>query len=407
MEKMAETIEGSDEQALQHFLSKSRWSYRDVMNHVAKDASEVYQNTLADTCLIVDESAIEKKGDYSVGVSRQWNGRLGKIENSQVGVFTALSQGNSTTLIDGELFLPESWAKDKKRCEKAKIPEAKRKHRTKLEMALAQIRRSIDNGIRHEWVLADSLYGRDYHFAMTLEAWGETFVLDIPENYSIYEHAPSPGRKEHAARGRPGTRFYSDEKPIKVKDWLIKRNEKEWKLHVIRKGTKGKITVKLLQKTIWVWDRKSETCFQWHIICRKNLDGTDLKLSLSNASPKTSARKLAYIQSQRHFVERAFQDAKSELGLAQYQARNWDAWHRHMSLVMMAMLFFVKKREYMRSEFPYITVSDLVLYFSVAIPDKRSDNEKVFEILQARNQKRERAHRLSYGDEPPSWGKFA
>ena len=406
MEKMAEAIEDSDEQSLQHFLSNSKWSYRDVMNQVARDASDVYQR-VPDTCLIVDESAIEKKGVHSVGVSRQWNGRLGKVENSQVGVFTALSQGNSTTLIDGELFLPESWVKDKKRCKQAKIPKDKIKLRTKLDLALEQIRRAIDNGIQHDWVLADSLYGRDYHFAMTLDAWGEKFVLDIPENYHIYEQDPSPRRKENTGRGRPGTRFYSDEKPIKVKDWVEKIDANEWKTQTIRHGTKGKIKAKSVRKHIWVWDRKSETCFKWQIIGRKNLDGTDLKLSLSNASHHTSGKKLAYLQSQRHFVERAFQDAKSELGLAQYQARNWNAWHRHMSLVMMAMLFFVKKREYMKRELPFITVSDMVLYFSVAIPDKRTRNDTVFDILQARNQKREREHRLKYGVEPPSWGKFA
>src|SRR5690606_17998791 len=281
------------------------------------------------------------------------------------------------------------------------------KSRTKLELALEQIRRSIDHGVHHEWVLADSLYGRDYQFAMTLDAWGEKFVLDIPENYHIYEKDPSPSQKGYSGAGRPSTRYSSDQKSIKVKDWLEKVKPNDWKVSTIRHGTKGKIKAKLLKKHVWIWDKKSQAYFKWQLIARQNLDGTDLKLSISNAPQSTSARKLAYIQSQRHFVERAFQDAKSELGMAQYQARNWDAWHRHMSLVMMAMLFFVKKREYMRSELPYITVSDLVLYFSVAIPDKRSDNEKVFEILQARNQKRELAHRLSYGDEPPSWGKFA
>jgi SRSO17 transposase len=346
MEKMAEAIDGSDEQSLQHFLSNSHWSYRDVMDHVAKDASELFHSK-TDTCLIVDESAIEKKGEHSVGVSRQWNGRLGKVENSQVGVFTALSQGNSTTLIDGELFLPESWVADKERCQKAKVPKEKVKHRTKLELALDQIRRSIDKGIHHEWVLADSLYGRDYQFAITLDGWGEKFVLDIPENYHIYEQDPSPVQKENTGIGRPSTRLYSDEPSIKVKDWLAKMNDKEWRVCTFRHGTKGKIKAKILNKQIWIWDKKSEVSFKWQIIARQNMDKTDLKLSISNAPLKTSAKKLAYLQSQRHFVERAFQDAKSEFGLAQYQARNWNAWHRHMSLVMMATLFFVKKKEYM------------------------------------------------------------
>src|SRR5690606_3569924 len=101
-----------------------------------------------------------------------------------------------------------------------------------------------------------------------------------------------------------------------VKDWLEKVKPNDWKVSTIRHGTKGKIKAKLLKKHVWIWDKKSQAYFKWQLIARQNLDGTDLKLSISNAPQSTSARKLAYIQSQRHFVERAFQDAKSELGMA-------------------------------------------------------------------------------------------
>lgn len=118
METMADTISDSNYQSLHHFLANSQWSYRDVMDHVAQDVSEVFSGR-SGTCLLVDESGFAKKGEYSAGVKRQWNGRLGKVENSQVGVFTALSRGRDTALIDGQLFLPEDWCKDNKRCAKA------------------------------------------------------------------------------------------------------------------------------------------------------------------------------------------------------------------------------------------------------------------------------------------------
>ncbi len=114
MEKMAETLPEADEQVLQHFLSNSFWSYREVIDHVAQDASAVFEGKTG-TCLLVDESGMGKKGEHSAGVARQWNGRLGKVDNCQVGVFTALSRGHDTTLIDGELFLPEAWCNDNKR----------------------------------------------------------------------------------------------------------------------------------------------------------------------------------------------------------------------------------------------------------------------------------------------------
>lgn len=113
------------------------------------------------------------------------------------------------------------------------------------------------------------------------------------------------------------------------------------------------------------------------------------------------------MQSQRHFVERAFQDAKTEVGMAQYQTRSWEAWHRHMSLVMMAMLFFLKEKTYMKEELPFITVADVVVYFAITIPDKKSSEDGLLEILKKRNEKRRQAHERSYGSQSPTMGLLA
>ncbi len=403
MEKMAETLHGTDEQALQHFLANSTWSYRDVMDQVAHDTSAVLQGKRG-TCLLVDESAMAKKGLHSAGVGRQYNGRLGKVDNCQVGVFTALSRGNDTTLIDGELFLPEEWIKDNKRCAKAKIPKEKREYRTKLQIALEQIWRAKQAGIYFEWVGADSLYGRDYGFAKTINRWHKTFVLDVPENYWIYEKDPAPSVPDDPATGRKRKRYVSTEKPVKLKAWLANQDTKDWKTRTIRKGTKGLIKGKVLHKQVWIWDGKSAEAYHWHLICRTNLEGKELKMSISNAAASISTRRLVYMQSQRHFVERAFQDAKTEVGMAQYQTRSWEAWHRHMALVMMSMLFFLKEKTYMKEELPFITVADVVVYFAMAIPDRRSSEGGLLEMLMQRNEKRRQAHERSYGDQPPSMG---
>lgn len=404
---MSESIEGADEQALQHFLSNANWSYRDVMDKVARDASSEFEGKPG-TCLLIDESAIEKKGEHSAGVKRQWNGRLGKVDNCQVGVFAALSRGRDTTLIDGELFLPECWAKDNKRCAKAKIPKEKRVHRSKIDMALEIVWRAKENNVKFEWVGADSLYGRNYNFAMTLDEWQETFVLDIPGNYHIYEEDPKPKISEKIGKtGRPKTKYVTQAKSTEVATWLNKQSDSDWRIKQVRKGSKGLVKARILHKSVWVWDGKSSEAYKWHLICRTNLDGGELKYSISNAPAKTSTKKLAYMQSQRHFVERAFQDGKSELGMAQYQARSWEAWHRHMSIVMMAMLFVVKKKAYMRETFPFVTVSDIVVYFAVAIPDKKSAEAGMKEILHKRNEKRRQEHERLYGDAPPCHGLYS
>ena len=129
MERMAEVVVESDEQVLQHFLSNSNWDERGVLDQVALGADELLGGS-EETALLIDESGITKKGKKSVGVARQWNGRLGKVDNCQVGVYAALSRGQLSTLIDTRLYLPSCWVQDKARCEAAQVPCGYQKHRT-------------------------------------------------------------------------------------------------------------------------------------------------------------------------------------------------------------------------------------------------------------------------------------
>ena len=116
MERMAEAVPDSDDQVLQNFLTHSSWDYRPVMDRVARKADTLL-GAEHGVGLYIDESAFQKKGDKSVGVARQWNGRLGKQENCQVGVFGALGRGDRVSLIDARLYLPKEWTEDPRRCE--------------------------------------------------------------------------------------------------------------------------------------------------------------------------------------------------------------------------------------------------------------------------------------------------
>ena len=139
MERMAEVVPESDDQALQHFLSNSPWDARAVLGQVASEADALLGGT-RDSALLIDESGFTKKGRHSVGVARQWNGRLGKVDNCQVGVFAALSRGPAATLIDTRLYLPGSWVDNRDRCEAAGIPEAARRAQSKAQLALEMVR---------------------------------------------------------------------------------------------------------------------------------------------------------------------------------------------------------------------------------------------------------------------------
>jgi SRSO17 transposase len=150
-------VEDYDYQAQQQFLSDSPWEHRPLMEWVAQEVDELLGG--ADSMLLLDESGFAKKGNKSVGVARQWNGRLGKVDNCQVGVFAALSDGLRAALVDLRLFLPESWTSDPERCAQAKIPESERQARTKPELAWEMIQQAVARGLRFGWVGLDSLYG--------------------------------------------------------------------------------------------------------------------------------------------------------------------------------------------------------------------------------------------------------
>ena len=116
MERMEAPVVGADDQALQYMLTESHWDSQAVLDQVAQEANHLLGGD--ESCLLLDESGFEKKGEHSVGVARQWNGRLGKVDNCQVGVFAALGRGARATLIDYRLYLPESWSEDVPRCKK-------------------------------------------------------------------------------------------------------------------------------------------------------------------------------------------------------------------------------------------------------------------------------------------------
>ncbi len=147
----------------QNFLSYSPWDERALLDQVARDANHLLGSD-ADSCFIVDESGFGKKGKKSVGVSRQWNGRLGKIDNCQVGVYGALCCRDQVSLIDTRLFLPESWTNDPDRCLEAGVPEDRLEHRKKAELALDMVQSARQNGVDFQWVGGDAFYGDDPEF---------------------------------------------------------------------------------------------------------------------------------------------------------------------------------------------------------------------------------------------------
>jgi SRSO17 transposase len=391
MERMAEAVPDSDDQVLQNFLTHSSWDHRAVMDQVARSANALVGAEVG-TGLYIDESAFQKKGTKSVGVARQWNGRLGKRDNCQVGVFGALGRRDRVCLVDARLYLPQEWTGDTARCEEADVPKAEQVHRTKLELAQDIIRHARRTGVRFEWVGMDGVYGHSLVLLQALQEQGEVFMADIHGDRHIYVDDPNLFVPAASSLGRKPVQCHSRAQPIEVRKWLKNQPATAWQKKTLRSTTKAELVVEILHRRVWLWDKKSPTAQCWHLIVRRevNSPGT-VKYSLSNAPAQTSVRKLAWMQAQRFWIERAFQDAKSHIGMAQYQARKWQSWHRHMALVMMAMQFMLRTRIEQVDALPYLSCYDIQILLATTLPDRRHSQEEVMRQMQSRHQKRQAA----------------
>lgn len=405
LERIEADVAESDYEGMQQFISNSPWDHRAVMRQVA-DRAEAVLGGAEDTALYVDETAFVKKGRASVGVQRQYCGRLGKLENCQVGVFAALGCGSRTTLVDFRLFLPEAWAQDAQRCAKARVPEAERVHRTKTELALAMVQAARARGSSHRWIGGDEIYGNNHAFTLALDELGEVFLMDVASNLRVWTANPCPpiAPMASAGRGRPRVRLQAQPgvEAVKVEALAGRHFATEARQIEIRHTTKGTLRARIWVRQVWVWDGEAPTARARLLVVRQEADDT-FKYSLSNAAADTPWERLAYMQAQRFWIERGFQDAKSELGMAHYEVRGWVGWHHHMALVCLALLFLLEERQRVHPQVPLLSARDIVELLAIYLPRRPRDEAEVLRQMQRRHAARQRdldLHRFSSSSAP-------
>ncbi len=325
-------VAGIPEQNLQQFITDSPWSGEDLISVLQQDIGCLphYQQG---SVLIADESAEVKAGEASAGSRRQHNGRLGKVEMSQVGVFLALAKDGYRTWIDGELYLAEKWFRQayKQRRKKLKIPE-NRIFQTKLELVLVMVKRVLENGAPFDAFDCDTLYGRSGWLRDELHQLEVQYYADIPCNTTLYLEKPQvvkEQKRKHCQITIIGTSTTAegvlDELPFT--EITIRPNER------------GYLTAQFARRLVWTV-RQDGTCCQEWLLIRK--DNNKITYSLSNASPDTDLWTMARHKSHRYFIERANQDAKSELGWDEFQAQKYPAWTHHLALTIMASGFITE-----------------------------------------------------------------
>jgi SRSO17 transposase len=356
IERMVEKTK-SNYQSQQQFLADSPWDAKKLMLDIAKKVNTDLGDFKLQS-LNIDENSTQKSGKNSVGVSKQYNGNLGKLENSQTGVFATLGKGELVCQVNVKLYLPKEWIEDEERCIKAGIPKSEIVQKTKLDLALDLIKELDTCGVQYGWIGADSLYGQSYEFADQIDKMGKKFVLDIKRNQHVYTDQPTIKTEQKGKK----TSFQVTNKvePMRVEKLYEEIDYKTFTYVAWRKGAKGWLKAMFKVIKVWVWDKESENAKERLLIIRK--DKNNLKFSLTNfTEEQVSLEELAYMQGQRYWIERCFQENISELGMTDYQVRKYNAWYHHMALVMLAMHFILRKRMKYKEDIPLLSTRDIRL----------------------------------------------
>jgi SRSO17 transposase len=326
-------------QNMHHFMSNSPWSGSTLITAVQDDVKQ-HPGFEAGAILILDESADEKAGDHSAGSGRQHNGRLGKIEMSQVGVFVSLATPRAHTWIDGELYIPKHWFSQAyaERREKAEIPKD-RTFQTKPELGWQMIQRVVANQVPFKAIVMDDLYGRNNVLRERLDQAGLEYYGDIPANTTVYLDKPRivyPKTK----RGKRSKRPKIVAKQQYEARQLLHHPDLQWMTITLRPNERGLLIAQFARCRVWTVH--ATRCRQEWLLIRR--DGQRLTYVLSNASADTSLETMAWRKSHRYFIERDNQDAKSELGWDEFQAIKYQAWEHQLALTILAGWFVTETR---------------------------------------------------------------
>jgi SRSO17 transposase len=324
-----------ERQGLQKFMGQSPWDHQPLLTELARQVgTELGQ---ADGVLVFDPSAFPKKGTESVGVQRQWCGRLGKLDNCQVGIYLGYVSGREHALVDVRLYLPKEWAGRKRRRQKAGVPAAIR-FRTRHELALEML---DERGplLPHAWVSGDDELGRCSWFRQELRSRGECYLLAVPSNTAVRDlAAPEPA---YAGRGRrPAMPF------TRVDRWCAALPAAAWQTVEVRDGEKGPVVVQVVRKLVQARTegRPSQVAELLVVFRERQGDGTwKHDYLLADAPLDTPVAEFARVFKAQHRIEECLQRAKGEAGLADYQVRTWEGWHHHQTLALLATWFLTQE----------------------------------------------------------------
>jgi SRSO17 transposase len=320
---------GRERKPVQHFVGAGGWDDEAVMaelrQHVAEELAD------PDAVLVLDPSAFPKSGADSCGVDRQYCGRLGKVENCQVGVFLGYVSSKGQALVDRRLYLNQEWAGDRARRKKTHVPAAVR-FQESWRIGLDLLERS-GSDLPFAWVAGDDEFGRCAAFRAELRRRRLVYVLDVPCNTQIrdLEETPTEGHR------RPPWR--------RVDAWAQAQPKSRWRKLELGAGAKGPKVVRALEAWVQTKDEDGRVGRRERLVVIRTVNQEPrCWYTLSNAGAEVPLARVVAAHSRRHAAEELFRAGKGEVGLAHYEVRSWVGWHHHMTLSMLALWFLQLER---------------------------------------------------------------
>ena len=358
-------------QSLLHFVGEGKWSDEKVLAKVRELVLPQIERHGSIEAWIIDDTGFPKKGQHSVGVTRQYCGQLGKQDNCQVAVSLSLANHHASLPVAYRLYLPEDWAKDSGRRRKTGVPEEV-SFKTKPEIALEQITAACAAGLPRGAVLMDAGYGNNSELRADITALGLAYVAGILSTTTVWASGTGPlPAKKWSGIGRPPTLLRRDGKhqPISVKELALGLPKRAWRVVKWREGSAewlssrfARVRVRAARRDFKLTESRPE---EWLLIEWPEGGKEPTKYWLSNLPKDIAFRQLVDIAKLRWRIERDYQELKQEVGLGHFEGRGWRGFHHHATLCVAAYGFLVSERETIPPSRP----RSAALFEELAVPD--------------------------------------
>jgi SRSO17 transposase len=325
---------GRKRRPLQHFVGAGGWEDQAVLTELRRHVTDELGDP--DGVLVLDPSAFPKKGTESCGVARQWCGRLGKVDNCQVGVFLAYVAPRGKALLDGRLYLSAERAADAQHRQKTYVPKEitfQEKWRIGVDLV-----RTVGQDMPHSWVVGDDELGRVTELRAQLRLAHERYVLDVPCSTLVRDL--SERRPPARAGGKPRLPLFE-----RADRWAARQPKKRWKKIRLRGGEKGPREVWALQQRVQTKDEDGRVGPSERLVVIKTCaPEPQVWYTLSNARQEVPLAPVVVAHGSRHGVEELFEEGNQEVGLSHYEVRSWTGWHHHLTLSLVALWFLQLER---------------------------------------------------------------